>query len=68
MIEGEAFFDPARIPFAHDAAGVNYFDMKPPCAMWQWLSGSLRKRWNEYYCHYRPKACTIFVDVRKATE
>ena len=32
VIEGEAFFDPARIPFAHDAAGVNYFDMKPPCA------------------------------------
>lgn len=32
VIDGEAYFDPARIPFAHDAVGVNYFDMKPPCA------------------------------------
>lgn len=32
VIEGEAYFDPARLPFAHDAAGVNYFDMKPPCS------------------------------------
>ena len=32
VIDGEAYFDQARIPFAHDAAGVNYFDMKPPCA------------------------------------
>ncbi|MDR3476718.1 MAG: pirin family protein [Gammaproteobacteria bacterium] len=32
VIDGEAFFDQARIPFAHDAAGVNYFDMKPPCS------------------------------------
>lgn len=32
VIDGEAFFDPARIPFAHDAAGINYFDMQPPCA------------------------------------
>ena len=32
VIEGEAFFDPARTPFSYDAAGVNYFDMKPPCA------------------------------------
>lgn len=31
VIDGEAYFDPARIPFAHDAAGVNYFDMDPPC-------------------------------------
>jgi redox-sensitive bicupin YhaK (pirin superfamily) len=31
VIDGEAFFDQARIPFAHDAAGINYFDMKPPC-------------------------------------
>lgn len=32
VIEGEAFFDGSRAPFAHDAAGVNYFDMKPPCS------------------------------------
>jgi quercetin 2,3-dioxygenase len=32
VIEGEAYFDPARLPFSHEAAGVNYFDMKPPCA------------------------------------
>ena len=32
VIDGEAFFDPARVPFAHDATGVNYFDMKPPCS------------------------------------
>ncbi len=32
VIEGKGYFDPARIPFAYDAAGVNYFDMKPPCA------------------------------------
>jgi len=31
VIDGEAYFDSARIPFAHDAAGVNYFDMQPPC-------------------------------------
>lgn len=31
VIDGEAYFDPARTPFAHDAAGVNYFDMRPPC-------------------------------------
>lgn len=31
VIEGEAYFDPMRIPFAHDAAGINYFDMRPPC-------------------------------------
>jgi redox-sensitive bicupin YhaK (pirin superfamily) len=30
VIDGEAYFDPARMPFAHEAAGVNYFDMKPP--------------------------------------
>ena len=36
VIDGEAYFDPARIPFAHDAAGVNYFDMKPPCACGEW--------------------------------
>ncbi len=32
VIDGDAYFDPARIPFAHDAAGINYFDMKPPCS------------------------------------
>ncbi len=31
VIDGEGFFDKARKPFAHDAAGVNYFDMVPPC-------------------------------------
>ena len=31
MIDGEAYFDPIRAPFAHDAAGVNYFDMRSPC-------------------------------------
>lgn len=31
VIDGEAYFDPARTPYEHDAAGVNYFDMKPPC-------------------------------------
>lgn len=31
VIEGEGYFDPARTPFSHDAAGVNYFDMRPPC-------------------------------------
>ncbi len=32
IIGGQAYFDPARTPFAYDAAGVNYFDMQPPCA------------------------------------
>lgn len=31
VIDGEGYFDPARTPFAHEAAGVNYFDMQPPC-------------------------------------
>jgi redox-sensitive bicupin YhaK (pirin superfamily) len=31
VIDGEAYFDPSRTPFAHDAAGINYFDMQPPC-------------------------------------
>lgn len=31
IIDGEAYFDAARVPFAHDAVGYNYFDMKPPC-------------------------------------
>lgn len=32
VIDGEAFFDRACKPFAHDAAGVNYFDMQPSCS------------------------------------
>ncbi len=32
VIEGEAYFDPARLPFSHDTVGVNYFDMQPPCS------------------------------------
>lgn len=31
VIDGEAYFDKARVPFAREAAGVNYFDMDPPC-------------------------------------
>ena len=31
VIDGEAYFDPARTPFTHDRAGVNYFDMNQPC-------------------------------------
>lgn len=31
VIEGEAYFDLNHASFSHDAAGVNYFDMKPPC-------------------------------------
>lgn len=31
VIDGQAYFDKARIPFEHPAAGVNYFDMRPPC-------------------------------------
>ncbi len=31
VIDGEAYFDHLRKPFAHDAAGVNYFDMSSPC-------------------------------------
>lgn len=31
VIDGKAFFDLARKPFAHQAAGINYFDMDPPC-------------------------------------
>lgn len=32
VIDGEAYFDPTRTPFAYDVAGVNYFDMQAPCA------------------------------------
>lgn len=31
VIDGEAYFDSIRIPFAHEAAGINYFDMRSPC-------------------------------------
>jgi redox-sensitive bicupin YhaK (pirin superfamily) len=31
VIDGEAYFDHLRTPFAHDASGVNYFDMSSPC-------------------------------------
>ncbi len=31
VIDGEAYFDTIRTPFAHDAAGENYFDMSSPC-------------------------------------
>ena len=31
VIDGEAYFDHLRKPFAHDASGVNYFDMRSPC-------------------------------------
>jgi len=32
VIDGEAYFDPARTPFTHQVSGMNYFDMKPPCS------------------------------------
>lgn len=32
VIDGEGYFDLDHAPFSHDAAGRNYFDMKPPCA------------------------------------
>lgn len=31
VIDGEAYFDSQRTPFAHAAAGINYFDMRSPC-------------------------------------
>lgn len=31
VIDGEAYFDHLRKPFAHDASGINYFDMRSPC-------------------------------------
>jgi redox-sensitive bicupin YhaK (pirin superfamily) len=31
VIDGEGYFDSIRTPFAHDASGVNYFDMSSPC-------------------------------------
>jgi hypothetical protein len=32
VIDGDAYFDLDRVPFAHEVAGTNYFDMKPPCS------------------------------------
>jgi len=32
VIDGEGYFDLDRVPFAHEVAGLNYFDMKPPCS------------------------------------
>ncbi|HEX9780200.1 MAG TPA: pirin family protein [bacterium] len=32
VVEGEGYFDPQRSPFAREAVGENYFDMRPPCA------------------------------------
>jgi len=32
VIDGEAWFDPARSPLAHETMGVNYFDMQPYCS------------------------------------
>jgi redox-sensitive bicupin YhaK (pirin superfamily) len=32
VIDGEAYFDAARTPLAHESSGVNYFDMEPQCA------------------------------------
>lgn len=31
VIDGKGFFDALRDPFAHDAVGLNYFDLQPPC-------------------------------------
>lgn len=31
VIDGEAYFDHIRKPFAHEAIGENYFDMQAPC-------------------------------------
>lgn len=31
VIDGEAYFDHIRKPFAHDAVGLNYFDISSPC-------------------------------------
>jgi len=32
VVDGEGYFDPERNAYAHDAVGVNYFDMKRECA------------------------------------
>jgi len=32
VTDGIGYFDRQRVPFAHAAVGVNYFDMTPPCA------------------------------------
>src|SRR5512143_24993 len=31
VIEGEGYFDPNRDPYAHEAIGANYFDLKRSC-------------------------------------
>jgi quercetin 2,3-dioxygenase len=31
VIDGEGYFDCVRTPFAHNATGINYFDMRSPC-------------------------------------
>jgi redox-sensitive bicupin YhaK (pirin superfamily) len=32
VVDGEAYFDPERSAYAHEAVGENYFDMKRQCA------------------------------------
>jgi redox-sensitive bicupin YhaK (pirin superfamily) len=32
VVDGEAYFEPGRDGFAHEAVGANYFDMAVPCA------------------------------------
>ncbi len=32
VIAGKGYFDPKKSPFSHEALGLNYFDMEPPCA------------------------------------
>jgi redox-sensitive bicupin YhaK (pirin superfamily) len=32
VLEGEAYFEPGRDPYAHEAVGANYFDLKIPCS------------------------------------
>jgi redox-sensitive bicupin YhaK (pirin superfamily) len=32
VVDGEAYFDPERGAYAHEAVGENYFDMKRQCA------------------------------------
>ncbi len=31
VIDGAGYFDSRHIPFSHEALGINYFDMAPPC-------------------------------------
>lgn len=32
VIDGEAYFDAARVPLTHETSGINYFDMQAKCA------------------------------------